>query len=241
YAHSRRRSLGGGPFDSIVSGARSHTINVVSTNASHSGFPLPTAQSSSRTAMWRGVSSPDRLTGIPAAREAHCAAAPGIEAVGEMAGDRGPQPVRVLVIERSPTTGAALGGALEVEGMHVERTSSPEDAVESVRRRPPDLVVVEPLVAPRTCVEAVTRLRLATAAPVLVLSAVGPPMGGRAALVAAGVRAARAVPRQDPVMRFGDLCIDVAGRRVETPGGEVRLTRKEMDLLVVLAARAGTV
>lgn len=158
-----------------------------------------------------------------------------------MAGDRGPQPVRVLVIERSPTTGAALGGALEVEGMHVERTSSPEDAVESVRRRPPDLVVVEPLVAPRTCVEAVTRLRLATAAPVLVLSAVGPPMGGRAALVAAGVRAARAVPRQDPVMRFGELCIDVAGRRVETPGGEVRLTRKEMDLLVVLAARAGTV
>lgn len=48
-------------------------------------------------------------------------------------------------------------------------------------------------------------------------------------------------PSQPNALRLGDMEIDVRGRRVTRSGQEVRLTRKEFDLLALLAGRAGTV
>lgn len=54
----------------------------------------------------------------------------------------------------------------------------------------------------------------------------------------------RAEPEEDgpePVLRFGELQIDPAGRRVVVEGEEIVLTQREFDLLVFLARHPGQV
>ena len=47
--------------------------------------------------------------------------------------------------------------------------------------------------------------------------------------------------KNDPVYEFGDICVDIAGRRVTKGGEEVHLTPIEFRLLTILIGHSGKV
>ncbi|WP_134725229.1 response regulator [Paracoccus luteus] len=49
----------------------------------------------------------------------------------------------------------------------------------------------------------------------------------------------RGTDETSPVIRAGDLCLDMAGRMVTLAGRPVRLTRKEFDVLAILVRKSG--
>lgn len=70
------------------------------------------------------------------------------------------------------------------------------------------------------------------------------PRAGSSVLVAASVAALtrrREIPESPPPVRVGPLEVNAASREVTFDGKEVRLSRREMDVLVVLAQRPGRV
>jgi len=141
---------------------------------------------------------------------------------------------RILVVDDEPQILRALGTTLRGAGYTVDTAASAGDAL---------TVAAE--------------LRTWTAAPVIVLSAVGEEREKIAALDAGAddyvtkpfsvdelLARLRAVMRrspgsQDPVIDVGDLRIEVAERTVTRGGERVKLSPHEFDLLLVLAQNQG--
>ena len=172
-------------------------------------------------------------------------------------------PGRVLVVEDEPDIGALLAFHLEREGYQVLRCRNGLDALQQVRARPPDLVLLDLMLPGIDGLEVCRRLRQdpATAAlPVVMLTAKGEEVDRVLGLelgaddyivkpfspkeVVARVRAVlrRARPPADsaPMVR-GRLVIDVARHTVRVDGVAVPLTPKEFDLLRTLAEARGRV
>ena len=172
-------------------------------------------------------------------------------------------PGRVLVVEDEPDISALLAFHLERAGYQVVRARNGLDALQQVRARPPDLMLLDLMLPGIDGLEVCRRLRQdpATAAlPVVMLTAKGEevdrvlglelgaddyivkPFSPKevVARVRAVLRRARP-PVEGAPMVIGRLVIDVARHTVHVNGASVLLTPKEFDLLRALAEARGRV
>jgi len=169
---------------------------------------------------------------------------------------------RVLVVDDEPMVRDVLARYLAKEGFAVDTAEDGETALAAYERTGPDLVLLDLMLPRIDGLEVFRRIRERGPVAVIMLTAkgeetdrvVGLELGAddyvtkpfsprevvarvRAVLRRAGVRVT--APHGD-VLAFGDLEIDGPRREVRNRGEPVRLTRKEFDLLYVLASQPGT-
>ncbi len=163
---------------------------------------------------------------------------------------------QILVVDDEPQILRALETTLRGAGYDVETAATGEDALTRAAVRPPEGVILDLVLPGKSGVEVCRELREWTDAPVLVLSVVGEESEKVAALDAgaddyvtkpfgmdellARLRAAlrRAGPGE-PVLRIGELEIDLEKRAVRRGGELVQLTPHEFALLRLLAVNEG--
>ncbi|WP_436525274.1 response regulator transcription factor [Actinoplanes sp. HUAS TT8] len=171
---------------------------------------------------------------------------------------------RVLVVEDERAIADAVAARLRAEGFLVQIVGDGPSAVEAARRIPPDVIVLDVMLPGFDGLEVCRRIQAERPTPVLMLTARGEetdllvglavgaddymakPFSMRelAARVHALLRRVNkvAAPKAGPpTLRFGDLEINQAERRVLRGGAEKHLTPTEFDLLVHLARAPRTV
>lgn len=168
---------------------------------------------------------------------------------------------RVLVVEDDPAIGRLLRHSLTDAGNLVTVAPDGSSGLTMAVAEQPDVVLLD-LGLPDVDGQQVLRmLRAVSAVPVIVITAqddehsviraldsgaddyLVKPFGGAqlAARIRAVLRRAAPDPADDPIVRVGELEIDPAARRVRLADTPVELSRKEFDLLWLLASRHGEV
>ena len=176
-------------------------------------------------------------------------------AVSGSAGGPAARP-RALVVDDEAPLLALVRSYLEREGFEVTTAADGERAVELVRERAPDVVVLDVMLPGIDGIEACRRIRAFSDAYIIMLTAraeevdkiVGLSTGADDYLtkpfspgeLVARVRALLRRPRQaaspaPPPRRFGDLVVDPLAREVRLDGNAVELTRLEFELLDALS------
>ncbi|MBP2228727.1 two-component system KDP operon response regulator KdpE [Azospirillum agricola] len=171
-------------------------------------------------------------------------------------------PLRVLVVDDEPPIRRFLRTSLTAQGYEVAEAEDGGAALEEVRRRPPDVLVLDLGLPGLDGLEVIRRLRDGGASlPVIVLSSRADEAGKVEALdlgaddyvtkpfgmdeLLARIRAAlrHRLQRQGerPLFRSGALAVDLVRRIVTVQGTEVKLSPREYDLLRLLVAHAGKV
>jgi two-component system KDP operon response regulator KdpE len=163
----------------------------------------------------------------------------------------------ILVVDDEPQILHALETTLRGAGYEIETAETGEDALVKAKVRPPDGVILDLVLPGMSGVEVCRELRGWSDAAVLVLSVVGDEPDKVAALDAgaddyvtkpfgvdellARLRAAlrRAQPETEPVLRVGDLEIDLDKQAVSRGGSRVALTPHEFRLLRLFALNEG--
>lgn len=169
---------------------------------------------------------------------------------------------RVLVVDDETPIVELIRGYLEAEGMDVAVAQDGPSAVESVRERRPDVVVLDVMLPGFDGFEVLRRVRTFSDAYVIMLTAraeevdriVGLSVGADDYLVkpfsprelVARVRALLRRPRGDRVAagdswRAGDLEVDARRHVVAVAGAHVELTAIEFDLVTSLIRERGVV
>jgi two-component system KDP operon response regulator KdpE len=164
---------------------------------------------------------------------------------------------RVLVVDDEPQILRALQTNLRGAGYDVETAATAEEALAAAAIRPPEAVILDLILPDRNGTEVTRELRRWSAVPILVLSAVGDEREKVAALDAgaddyvtkpfgmaellARLRAAlrRALPTTEPVLRVGEIEVDLEKRSVTVAGKRVQLTPNEFDLISLFARNEG--
>jgi two-component system KDP operon response regulator KdpE len=169
--------------------------------------------------------------------------------------------LRILVVDDEPQIHRFLGPALDAAGYEHVRADDGVSALREIARKPPDAVVLDLGLPDIDGKEALVKARTFYDGPIIILSArdretekidaldagaddyVEKPFGVGELL--ARLRAAMRHRLQrdggQPVMRAGDVEIDLVNRRVSKAGSPVRLSPKEYDLLAIMAQGAGKV
>jgi DNA-binding response OmpR family regulator len=172
-------------------------------------------------------------------------------------------PPRILYVEDEPSIAEPFSRALEREGFAATVAGTAAEALLLAQELHPDLVLLDLNLPDADGRDVFRELRRRSDVPIIMVTArdseadrvlglelgaddyVVKPFSGRE--VASRIRAvlrragATAVVATAGPLRLGELEIDVAARRTFLEGDELDLTRKEFDLLVALARRAGTV
>jgi len=169
---------------------------------------------------------------------------------------------RILLVDDEVSIQRALAPLLRSRGYEVEVARTAGDALDALRVRPPDLIVLDLGLPDLDGVDVCRRVRAESAVPVVVLSARGGEADKVAALdlgaddyvtkpfspeeLLARIRVAlRRVFAGDETpagrLQVGDLTIDYDRHRVLRTDEEIRLTPKEFDLLALLARSADRV
>src|SRR3990170_857084 len=165
---------------------------------------------------------------------------------------------RVLVVEDEANIAGFIRRGLIYKGYEVDLAASGEEALESVQRSLPDLVILDLMLPGIDGIEVCRRLRAADDLPIIMLTArdsVSDKVEGLESgaddymtkpfefeELLARVRAAlrRKDARADgPAIRVGDLVVKTAAREVYRGERQVDLTAREYELLEFLARRAG--
>jgi two-component system, OmpR family, KDP operon response regulator KdpE len=164
---------------------------------------------------------------------------------------------RVLVVDDERQILRALELKLRSAGYTVDTAATAKEALAQAAMRPPEAVILDLLLPDGSGTDVARELRKWSAAPILVLSAVGEEKEKIAALDAgaddyvtkpfsgdellARLRAAlrRTAPSGEPVLEIGELRIDRVKRAVTMRGEPVALTPTEWDLLRLLAENEG--
>jgi two-component system, OmpR family, KDP operon response regulator KdpE len=164
---------------------------------------------------------------------------------------------RVLVVDDEPQILRALRTSLRAAGYDVSTADTVEGALAAAALAPPEAVILDLLLPDGTGVEVTRELRKWSTAPVIVLSAVGEEREKVAALDAgaddyvtkpigvdellARLRAVlrRVAPSGDPVVRVGELEIDLEKQELRVASEHVHLTPHQFDLLRVFARNVG--
>ena len=166
---------------------------------------------------------------------------------------------RVLVVDDEPQILRALAINLRARGYDVRTAGSGAEALAAAASHPPELVVLDLGLPDMDGTEVIAGLRGWTNVPVLVLSGrsdsadkvdaldagaddyVTKPFGMDELLarLRAMARRSSGTDEEAPVVRFGDVAVDLALRRVTRGGADVRLTPTEWHLLEVLVRHPG--
>lgn len=166
----------------------------------------------------------------------------------------------VLVVEDDAAIRAAVQRGLVERGHAVASATTGVGALELVLREPPDVVLLDLGLPDIDGITLISMIRAASRVPIIVITAndddrtlvraldagaddyVVKPFGTEQ--VAARMRAVlrRVGQTQAPgPLRVGDLAIDERTRLATLDGEPLQLSRKEFDVLMVLATRAGEV
>jgi two-component system KDP operon response regulator KdpE len=167
---------------------------------------------------------------------------------------------RILIVDDEPSILATMAPLLRGRGYEVSTATTGHAALDAVDRQPPQLVILDLGLPDLDGIEVCRRLREGRALPIVVLSARGAEQDKVAALDAGAddyvtkpfgaeellARIRVALRRtegtaQSGVIKRGDLTIDIDRRRVTRGSDELRLTPKELELLLFLAQRPGRV
>jgi two-component system KDP operon response regulator KdpE len=149
-----------------------------------------------------------------------------------------------------------LETTLRGAGYDVDTATTGEDALTRAGVRPPEGVILDLVLPDKSGVEVTRELRRVSAAPVLILSVVGDEQEKVAALDAgaddyvtkpfsvdellARLRAAlRRTAPPEPVIRIGELELDLEQRSLRVKGELVQLTPHEFGLLRLFATNEG--
>lgn len=171
------------------------------------------------------------------------------------------QGARILIVDDEPAIRRFLKASLEAQGFATEAAENGGEALAALPRMKPDLVILDLGLPDLDGLEVIRRVRATDAVPIVVLSVRNDEPGKVAALDAgaddymvkpfgveellARVRAALRHRLQQqglgPAFRQGDLAIDFLARKVSVAGAEVKLSKREFDLLRLLAEHAGKV
>jgi two-component system KDP operon response regulator KdpE len=166
------------------------------------------------------------------------------------------QPARILLVDDEVAIQRAVAPLLRSRGYDVDVVSTGREAVSAVADRNPDLIVLDLGLPDLEGIEVCRRIRRASKAPIVVLSARGgeaekvavldvgaddyvtKPFGSEELLARIRVALRRLEDREGPEVErvaVGDLVIDYTRRRVLRGDEEIRLTPKEFELLALLA------
>jgi two-component system, OmpR family, KDP operon response regulator KdpE len=164
---------------------------------------------------------------------------------------------RILVVDDEPQILRALRASLRGAGYEVFTAETAASALAETAARLPDAIILDLMLPDGSGTDVCRELRTWSAAPVIVLSAVGDEAEKIAALDAgaddyvtkpfgidellARLRAVlrRSDPPGAPVLEVGDLVVDLEKRAVSVRGEPVRLTPHEFKLLALLARNPG--
>lgn len=166
--------------------------------------------------------------------------------------------VKILVVDDEPQIRKFLRISLSANGYEVVEAENGRSAIETHRRERPDLVILDLGLPDLDGQEVITAVRETSPVPIIVLSVRAQEYDKVEALdrgatdyvvkpfgigeLMARVRAAlrqRPADREPPtIVTAGAVTIDLARRVVGKDGAEVRLSRKEYELLAVLARHA---
>jgi two-component system KDP operon response regulator KdpE len=171
------------------------------------------------------------------------------------------RPIHILVVDDEEQIRRALKSILSTRGYSLEMAATGEDALIKAIDTPPDLVVLDLMLPDMSGIDVCRELRTWMASPILILSVrsneadkitaldegaddyLTKPFsaGELLARIRALLRRAAALTSPPPLIRSGDLEVDIARRRVRRAGEEVALTPTEFDILAFLARNAGLV
>ncbi len=167
----------------------------------------------------------------------------------------------VLVVDDEPHIRAVLRGYLEADGYRVLESASGEDAIDVVRREPPELVLLDVMLPGIDGLEVLRRLRTWTQVPVVLVTAraeeldtlvglavgaddyVTKPFSPREVVARVGAVLRRGAGSASPesAMRFDGLTLDPVRREVTVDDAPAALTTLEFDLLATLMRSPGRV
>jgi two-component system, OmpR family, KDP operon response regulator KdpE len=173
-------------------------------------------------------------------------------------------PTRVLVVEDDPNIVDLLRANLLVRGFHVDVSTTGTDALALFERTAPDVALLDLMLPGASGFDLCQQIRSASDIGIIVLSARGgetdkvralnlgaddyltKPFGidELLARIQATLRRSRPAPEAadpHPVIRSGEVEIDIDAQLVTLGGEVVRLTPTEFALLRELALHAGTV
>lgn len=168
--------------------------------------------------------------------------------------------LRVLVVEDEPAISESVAYALGAEGMTVEVAQTAPDALASVRKRPPSLVLLDVMLPGGSGLDVCREIRTFSDVPIIVLSArdseadkvVGLELGAddyvtkpfsmrelMARVRSHLRRAARSglMADSNEVLRAGPVELDVDAHEMRVRGAPVSLRPKEFDLMESLLRR----
>ena len=168
---------------------------------------------------------------------------------------------RILIVDDEPAIRRFLTSALSADGYDVLQAETARGALDSLARDKPDLVILDLGLPDRDGQELLREIRGASHVPIIVLSVrddeggkvqaldhgaddyVTKPFGVEELLarVRAALRHRLQQQGSDPVIRAGDLEIDLARHLVRHRGESLKLSRREFALLCLLAEHAGKV
>lgn len=169
--------------------------------------------------------------------------------------------IRVLVVEDDPAIGRVLSRSLSDRGDVVTVATDGASGLAVALREQPEVVLLDLGLPDLSGLEVLTMLRAVSQVPVIVITAqdddrtvvkaldsgaddyLVKPFGSDqlAARIRAVLRRAAAAAGSESTVEIGDLQIDVVTRQVRLAGRLLDLTRKEFDLLWLLASRPGEV
>jgi DNA-binding response OmpR family regulator len=165
----------------------------------------------------------------------------------------------VLVVDDEPNVREMLEIGLVHHGFAVRCAADGPGALRMLADGVPDAILLDVMLPKIDGISLIPMIRRLTEAPILMLSALGDPqnkIGGLVAgaddyvskpfdlgEIAARLRAQLRRPQlaKRDVIRYADIVIDIATRRVETASGQVDLTAREFDLLATLLREPGRV
>ena len=165
----------------------------------------------------------------------------------------------VLVVDDEPQIRRALRTSLEAHGWEVATVGTGEEGVLGAAEMGPDLLLLDLGLPDMDGTEVISRIRGFSDVPVIVLSVregqhdkvaaldagaddyVTKPFGMEELLARARAAVRRVQPGDPaaPVMRYGDLEVDLARRLVTHDGEQIHLTPTEYGLLEALVANPG--
>jgi two-component system KDP operon response regulator KdpE len=168
---------------------------------------------------------------------------------------------RILVVDDEVQLRRSLARSLSGHGYAVREAADGAAGIREFAAFKPDVVLLDLMLPDTTGVEVCRELRRTQDTPIIVLSVIGEErtkidaldagaddyltkpfsMGELLARVRVALRRGAADRAQQPVIRSGDLAIDLEHRRVTVGGDEVHLTPTEYSLLKYLATHAGKV
>jgi two-component system KDP operon response regulator KdpE len=170
-------------------------------------------------------------------------------------------PIRILIIDDEAQIRRFLRIALETQGYEVIEAASGREGLDFFTAQRPQLVLLDLGLPDLDGKKVIEELRSRSNVPVIILSVrsgetekvaaldagandyVAKPFGAAelSARIRAVLRAHNGHQSSQPVLRVGDLIVDVARREVTAAGKAIKLSKKEFEILLLLTHNAGRV